>query len=217
MLIYKYHLEVVKQIIDELFISLIKNQENTPYIIRAICTIISKLLEIKFPQITNIQKITFISEFFFSNLITPILNKSYFNGIMMYDFSKEKEISNLRNTKIIAVSKVLKKLLRGEFYNSNNDVELPYILFNPYFIEIMPHVIEFFRDISSTKLPNNIEKLLEQKKILSNKENKGEIKEERNIEFNFLKAHPEERMEHQSICLSLEDYFTIYKISNLIF
>ena len=211
-LIYKYHLEVVKQIIDELFISLIKNQENTPYIIRAICTIISKLLEIKFPQITNIQKITFISEFFFSNLITPILNKSYFNGIMMYDFSKEKEISNLRNTKIIAVSKVLKKLLRGEFYNSNNDVELPYILFNPYFIEIMPHVIEFFRDISSTKLPNNIEKLLEQKKILSNKENKGEIKEERNIEFNFLKAHPEERMEHQSICLSLEDYFTIYNI-----
>ena len=213
-LVYKYHLEVVKQIIDELFISLIKNQENTPYIIRAICTIIYKLLEIKFPSITNIQKISLISEFLFSNLIIPVLNKSYFNGIMMYDFFKEKEISDLRSAKIIAVSEVLKKLLKGEFYDSNKQTELDFILFNPYFIEIMPHVIEFFRDISSTKLPNNIEKLLEYKKNfnINNKNNINNNKEKINIEFNFLEAHPEERMEHQSICLSLEEYFTIYNI-----
>ena len=208
-LLYKYHFEVIKQFIDELFTSLIKNQENTPYIIRAICTIISKLLEIKFPQIINIQKISFISQFLFTSLIMPILNKSNFNGIMMYDFFKEKEISNLRNLKIVILTKVIKKLLRGEFYDSNKEEELPYILFNTYFIEIMPHVIEFFRNISSTKLPLNIEQLLEYKKALTNKE---EIKEKRNIEFNFLKAHPEERMEHQSICFSLEDYFAIYNI-----
>ena len=208
-LIYKYHFEVIKQFIDELFMSLIKNQDNTPYIIRAICTIISKLLEIKFPQITNIQKISFISEFLFTNLIIPILNKTNFNGIMMYNFFKEKEISNLRNSKIIVLTKVIKKLLRGEFYDSNKEIELPYILFNTYFIEIMPHVIDFFRNISSTKLPLNIEQLLEYKKAVTNNE---QIKEKRNIEFNFLKAHPEERMEHQSICFSLEDYFAIYNI-----
>ena len=208
-LVFKYHFEVIKQFIDELFMSLIKNQENTPYIIRAICTIISKLLEIKFPQITNIQKISFISEFLFTNLIIPILNKTNFNGIMMYNFFKEKEISNLRNSKIIVLTKVIKKLLRGEFYDSNKEIELPYILFNTYFIEIMPHVIDFFRNISSTKLPLNIEQLLEYKKAVTNNE---QIKEKRNIEFNFLKAHPEERMEHQSICFSLEDYFAIYNI-----
>ena len=209
LLIYKYHFEVIKNFIDDLFLSLIKNQENTPYIIRAICTIIAKLLEIKFPQINNIQKISFISEFLFTNLIIPILNKTDFNGIMMYNFLKEREISNLRNAKIIAITKVLKKLLRGEFYDSNKEIDIPYCLFNPYFIEIMPHVIEFFRNISSTKLPLNIEKLLEQKKGLTNNE---PIKEKRNIEFDFLENHPEERMEHQSICISLQEYFAIYNI-----
>ena len=208
-LIYKYHFEVIKQFIDELFSSLINNQENTPYIIRAICTIISKLLEIKFPQINNIQKISFISEFLFTNLIIPILNKTNFNGIMMYNFFKEREKSNLRNAKIIAITKVLKKLLRGEFYDSNNEKDIPFSLFNAYFIELMPHVIEFFRNISSTKLPLNIDKLLEYKKALKNNEITNE---KRNIEFDFLLAHPEERMEHQSICLSLQDYFAIYNI-----
>ena len=208
-LVYKYHLEVIKQFIDELFISLIKNQENTPNIIRAICTIISKLLEIKFPKITNIQKISFISEFLFTNLIYPNLNNTYFNGIMMYNFLKEKEISNLRNAKIIVISKVLKKLLRGEFYDSNKENELPYILFNSYFIELMPHVIDFFRNISSTKLPFNIEKLLEFKKAKTINQSSDE---QRNIEFDFLKAHNEERMEHQSICISLKELFAIYNI-----
>ena len=82
----------------------------------------------------------------------------------MYNFFKEKEISNLRNSKIIVLTKVIKKLLRGEFYDSNKEIELPYILFNTYFIEIMPHVIDFFRNISSTKFPLNIEQLLEFKK-----------------------------------------------------
>ena len=95
-LIYKYHFEVIKQYIDELFTSLVKNVENTPYIIRAICTIISKLLEIKFPQITNNQKISFISEFLFTNLIMPILFNPDFNGIMMYNFENEREVFQLR-------------------------------------------------------------------------------------------------------------------------
>ena len=162
--IYKYHFEVIKQFIDELFTSLIKNKEDTPYIIRAICTIISKLLEIKFPKITNNQKISFISEFLFTNLIIPILFNPDFNGIMMYNFEKEKDISNLRCSKIIIITQVIKKLLRGELYNAQNKNEENFTIFNTYFMEIMPHVIEYFRNISSTKLPINIEKLLEYKK-----------------------------------------------------
>ena len=163
-LIYKYHFELIKHFIDEIFMSLINNVENTPYIIRAICTIISKLLEIKFPKVTNIQKISFISEFLFTNLIYPILNNTSFNGIMIYNFLEEKEISNLRNGKIILITKILKKLLRGEFYDANKENEICFLPFNTYFIELMPHVIDFFRNISSTKLPLNIEKLVEYKK-----------------------------------------------------
>ena len=93
--------------VDELFTSLVKNKENTPYIIRAICTIISKLIIIKYPHITNIQIISYINEFLFSNLIIPILFKPTFNGIMMYDFEKRKEATN-RYTKIVAITKILK-------------------------------------------------------------------------------------------------------------
>ena len=243
-LIYKYHFEVIKQFIDELFTSLVKNKENTPYIIRAICTIISKLLEIKFPQITNNQKIIFISQFLFTNLIIPILFNPDFNGIMMYNF--EKENTNLRMSKIIIITKVLKKILRGELYDGNKKNEDFLTIFNPYFIEIMPHVIEFFRNISSTKLPINIEKLLEYRKNntknTNTTSNEGEInknttntpsndntssntpkdeggtnknndiKEEKNIEFDFLKAHPEERLEHQSMCITWKEFEAIYNI-----
>ena len=224
-LIYKYHFEVIKQFIDELFTSLVKNKENTPYIIRAICTIISKLLEIKFPKITNNQKISFISEFLFSNLIIPILINPGFNGIMMYNY--EKKSFQLRGSKIILIAKVIKKLLRGELYDETKKNEENFTIFNSYFIEIMPHVIEFFRNISSTKLPINIEKLLEYRKNNSNNKiitneneankdtntpNNNDKKEERNIEFDFLKAHPEERLEHQSMCITWKEFETIYNI-----
>ena len=208
-LIYKYHFELIKQFIDELLMSLINNLENTPYMIRAICTIISKLLEIKFPKVTNIQKISFISEFLFTNLIYPILNHTSFNGIMIYNFLEKREISNLRNTKIILVTKILKKLLRGEFYNGNKQNEICFIPFNSYFIEIMPHILNFFRNISSTKLPLNIEKLLEYRKSEMTNELKNK---KRNIDFSFLEVHPDERMEYESICISLHDFFTIYDI-----
>ena len=112
-------MEVIKQFMDDLFTSLVKNKENTAYIIRAICTIISKLLEIKFPDISNNQRISFISEFLFTNLIIPILFYPDFNGIMMYNFENEREVSNLRCSKIIIITKVIKKLLTGELYDSN--------------------------------------------------------------------------------------------------
>ena len=201
-LIYKYNFEVIKSFIDELLTALIKNKDNTPYIIRAICTIISKLLQIKFPNITNLQINSFISEFLFSNLIIPILFNPTFNGILMYDFNKKK-INNLRYPKIVAITKIIKKLLRAELYDSSKKNEINYTIFNSYFIEIMPHLIDYYRNISSTKLPINIEKLIDNKKNNIN---------ERDIEYNFLKFHPEERLEHQSMCLSWKEIVTIYEI-----
>ena len=139
----------------------------------------------------------------------------------MYNFEKEKDISNLRCAKIIIITKVIKKLLRGELYDAQKKNEENYTLFNSYFIEIMPHVIEYFRNISSTKLPINIERLLEYKKndnSSSGGSNKGgetdknAPKETKNIEFDFLKAHPEERLEHQSMCITWKDFEAIYNI-----
>ena len=248
-LAYKYHFECVKQFIDEIFTELLKNIDNIPYIIRAICTIISKLIKIKFPNITTIQIIPFVSEFIFTNLINHILVNPKFNGIMMFDFSKDKNLQYERNYKIIYMNKVLKQLLRGQLYDSSNAKgnEFNYTIFNAYFIEIMPYVIDFFKNITSVKLPANIEMLIEQKKLkrldeLNNDPSHGifresliknflpkllkrnstaipinplipsEAKPKASIEFNFLKMHPEERIEHQSLCLTWKDCLIIYNI-----
>ena len=247
-LAYKYNFECVKEFIDEIFTSLLNNIDNIPYIIRAICTIIYKLIKIKFPNMSTIQIIPFISEFLFTNLINHILVNPKFNGIMMFDFSKDKKINNERNNKILSMNKVLKKLLRGQLYDSSKKNEVYFSIFNSYFIEIMPYVIEFFKNITSVKLPVNIEMLLEEKKILKlnelNSMNTSSSVALRNsllknltphsgrritaqtykspissvpqdkvsIEFNFLKMHPEERIEHQSLCFTWKDFLNIYNI-----
>ena len=236
-LAFKYNFECIKDLLDEIFFSLIKNIDNIPYLIRAVCTILAKLIKIKFPKITMIQIIPFLSEFIFTNLIFPILVNPKINGIMMFDFNKDKILNNERNKKIIAMNKILKKLLRGQLYN-NSDNEYSYTLFNYYFIEIMPYIIDFFTKLMSVKLPSNIEQLLEEKKTLSqnilktsnnlqpenlNSELKNNnihtpsdlsTKNENKIskEFNFLKMHPEERIELQSLCINFKDILMIYNI-----
>ena len=214
-LAFKYHFENIKELLDEIFFSLIKNINNIPYVIRAVCTILAKLIKIKFPKITTIQIIPFLSEFIFTNLIIHILVNPKFNGIMLFDFSIDKTLLNERSKKIIVMNKVLKKLLRGQLYDSSGN-EYFFTLFNPYFIEIMPYVIDFFNNLISVKLPSNIEKLLEEKQKLnsninpnslnlkeqqsnndkntientrSNQESQNEIKVSK--EFNFIEMHPE--------------------------
>ena len=163
-LVYKYHFECVKLFIDEFFISLIQNKENVPYMIRAICTIISKLFSIKYPDISNILRFNLISQFLFNNLIIPILENPQFNGTLMFNFNKDKNNNKVRNLKIKTTIKILHKLLNGELYDSTKSDEYLYTIFNPYFIEIMPFIFDFFREVSNSKLPSNIETLLEVKK-----------------------------------------------------
>ena len=198
-LIYKYHFENIKLFIDELFTSLIQNKDNVPYMLRAICTIIVKLISIKFKNSSDIFKIKIINEFFFNNLIIPILENPQFNGTLMFDFTKDKG----RNSKIKTTKKIIQKLINFELYNSTFNDEYLYTIFNPYFIEIMPYIIDFYIDITNSKLPICLEKLLQNKKnnII-----------EKNIKYNFLELHPEERLEHQSMCLTYKDLFTIYEI-----
>ena len=201
-LLYKYHFEITKLFLDELFTSLIINQESVPYMIRAICTIISKLFSLKFKNVSNILKYKLFNEFIFNNLIIPILEKPEFNGILFLNLSKDKN----RNTQIKAAIKIMNKLLSLELYNCTKNEEYYYTIFNPYFIEIVPFLFDFYREISNAKLPINIEKLLIHKnQDIYNKD----------IKYNYLSFHPEERLEHQSICMTYKDILTIYNIIKL--
>ena len=199
-LIYKYHFECIKILLDELFTSLIQNQENVPYMLRTICTIITKLLSIKFKNASSLLRIKILNEFFFNVLIIPILENPQMNGILMFDFNKDKS----RNLKIKTAIKILQKFMSCELFNSTKSEEYFFTIFNPYFIEIMPFVIDFYRELSNSKLPINIEKILMQKK--ENKHDSSIIK------YDYLKMHPEERLEHQSICMTYKDILTLYEV-----
>ena len=72
----------------------------------------------------------------------------------------------------------------------------------------MPFIYDFYREVCNSKLPVNIENLLETKKVYENQKKGGKMPE-RKIQFDYLANHPEERLEHQSICLTFKDIRTI--------
>ena len=187
-----------KKYLDNLLCSIIEHKSSIPYIIKCICLIIDKLINIKFPTISEVDKNAFIGEFFFGNLIFPILNNPSYNGILV----KQSDMNEYKKSKFVTITKIMKKLLRGGFFNSSNESEAGFTMFNTYFIEIMPCVFSLFSNLKNVKLPNFIEKLI-QEKASGNLEN-------RNIEYNYLKENPDEQIEHQSMCFTWTEFLMFY-------
>ena len=198
LLLYKYSFEKTKKYLDNLLCSIIEHKSSIPYIIKCICLIIDKLISIKFPTISEVDKNAFIGEFFFGNLIFPILNNPSYNGILV----KQSDMNEYKKSKFVTITKIMKKLLRGGFFNSSNESEAGFTMFNTYFIEIMPCVFSLFSNLKNVKLPNFIEKLI-QEKASGNLEN-------RNIEYNYLKENPDEQIEHQSMCFTWTEFLMFY-------
>ena len=203
-LVLKYHFLCIKLFIDELLSSMLQNLEKVPYMIKAICTIIVKLFISRMGELSGLFQMKVIKCFLFKNLILPVLENPQYNGVLMFNFKNNKE----RNLKIRTVIRVLQKLLNGDLFKSNVGDEFLYTIFNPYFLEIMPFVLEFMSEIATAKLPPNIQQLLE----IREREIEEETLYEKDIDFSFLKYHPEERLEHESICLPLKDISFIIDI-----
>ena len=60
--------------INSIFDTIIENLDLLPFSIKCISKIICSLLEKKFPNINEIEKLSYISKFFINNLLVPILN-----------------------------------------------------------------------------------------------------------------------------------------------
>ena len=200
LLLYKYSFEKTKKYLDNIFRSIIEHKSSIPYIIKCICLIIDKLITIKFPSISEVEKNAFIGEFFFGNLIFPILNNPSYNGIVV----KQSDMNEYKKSKFVIITKIMKKLLRGSFFNASNESETMYTIFNTYFIEIMPCVFDLFSNLKNVKLPPFIEKLIQDKA-------NGVDPATRNIEYNFLKENPEEQIEHQSMCFTWTEFLIFYE------
>lgn len=195
--LYKISFARVKEIIDDLLYTLIHNASLIPNSIKCICAMIAKLLKLKFPDISDINLNSFIGKFFFDELIFPILFNPLYNGIITTTIISEQTRSN-----VITITKIIKKIIRGNLFNGTFDGEYSMTLFNMYIVEIMPSIIKFFDYLLQVKLPNCIEQ------AIADKEKGNNVVSS----YDYFKDYPNEKMEHQSICFTWSDLVLVYEV-----
>ncbi|MCQ2816023.1 MAG: hypothetical protein MJ252_02045 [archaeon] len=196
-LVYQYSVETMQRYIDKLFYGFMINKDSTPNILKYICLIIDRLLDIKFPKISVLEKNIFLSDFIFGTLIFPLLTNPSSNCLF---YSSKLDKGNLIN-----LTKILKKFLKGYFFNASSSMgnECYFTALNSYFMELMPCLLNLYDSMRNIALPNFIERLLQKKK------SKVPLKEE-DIEFNYLKEYPKEDFEFQCVCINWKDIWSIY-------
>ena len=190
--LYKIYYFKISEYLDIILDNLLKNLDILPYPIKCICKIISILLEKQFPNIQNFQKNAFISKFIFYNLFSSMfLNPG--NIALINDFIDSKTQEN--NLSIIL--DIIKRFVIGKLFKDDN-IEGNYTPFNWLFIEKMPKLIEFIKNLTNIKLPNFIEELITGG---TNKEYK----------YDYFKENKNEIICHSSICFSTDDLYILIK------
>ena len=184
-----YYMSSFIQVIDGinmLFDNLLNNSESLPYLIKCICKIISILIKKKFPKQTKIEQNKFLVIFFFHKLLFPLLIEPNLNL-----FINEYIISDSTKTKLNMILTILDKLIFGKL------IDINYLSpFNWYIIEKMPKLIELLDEISEVKLPNFIEKLI-------NDELPG------NYEYDYFKENPDDILIFRNICYNSEELYSL--------
>ena len=96
---FKSSYQNIIQIISEFLNILKKNINSIPYIIKSILNIIDFLLDYKYKnKLSLFKKYIFKANFFIGNIILPILDNPFYNGIIK---DKIISINNLKNCKMI--------------------------------------------------------------------------------------------------------------------
>jgi hypothetical protein len=196
------------EIIINFISKLLSNLENIiiiPYNIKVICKFIDILIQKKFPNISRIQCNSLICRFLFDKLILPVLENPDVNN------SAKKMVISLKTRKILSnVYEVLKRLIRGEFFNSETSKN--YTIFNKFIMQNYIKINNIIQNIINVKIPD---KLL----LLSNQfyndddfslENLKRNNED--INYNYFDKNPNDFMQHKSICFNINQFLLIYGI-----
>ena len=192
--LYQIDFFKIIKILDELFKNLMNNIYLLPYSVKCICKIISILIKKKFPKINTIEQNYIISKFFFCKLLLPIFIDPKFGALINNFIISGTTLDNLK-----IISNIIEKFISGSLIKcdeKNGD----YSPFNWYFLEKMPELLDFFKNITKVILPPFIEKLINEK--LPN-----------DFEFNYFDENPEEIVFHRSLCFSIDDLYVL--ISNM--
>ena len=179
----------IYEFIDIILDNILNNIYLLPYPIKCICKIISQFIQKKFPNIDIVENNAFIGKFLFYNLFLPMLiNPCY--SFLINDFiisKKEKEI-------LLLISQILKKLVLGQLFKDNK-IEGNFTPFNWMIIEKMPKLLDIYNNITNVKLPDFIEKLIN-----------NELNE---YKYNFLEENKDDVLFYNSICFTIDDLYIL--------
>ena len=181
---YQNDFIVVISFINSIIENILNNFHLLPYSVKCLCKIISLIINKKFPNINEFEKNAFIGKFFFGKLLLPILKNPTIEA-----FINNFIISRNTNHNLNIISKIIEKFVSGHFFNNNNDT-CDYIPFNWYFIKKMGKLFEIFDKIEKIKIPNFLEKLINNELSLD-------------YEYNYFNENPDEVINHNSVCFNL--------------
>ena len=222
--IYRRNFLRIQEYIDLIIQSLIDKISAIPYPLRSICKLIYMLIKKKFPNISIYETNAFVGEFIFGKCILPILINSDRNAIITSTI-----LSQSTRTCLTTIAKVLSKINRGMFFESNLETENT--IFNHYIIEVIPIINQFYERIIDIQLPKTLDKLVEEhmkipnisiikqthmrqsyyEDLLNNKDSSPQISSI-SPSYDYFSQNPDELINIQCMCFSLEDILFILKI-----
>ena len=186
------------ELINNLLNTIKKNIKSIPFLIKSILNIIDILLNYKYQnEISLFNQYMFKANFFLGNIILPILENPYYNGIITENIISE---NTIHNTKLI--SSIFKLILSGKLFNSLNNPHMT--IFNHFIIEILPEIFEIIQNIEiNINLPEII------KDLNNSIEDINDIN--RKINYDYFYENDEEKFQIQSICFSYNNAINIIK------
>ena len=190
--------ENITEIISNLLNIIKKNLKSIPFVVKSILKIIEFLLNYKYNnEISLFQKYMFKANFFLGNIIIPILQNPFYNGIITENIISQ---NTLENCKII--SAIFNLILSGKlFYVGDEPCKT---IFNQFIIEILPEIFEIVQSIElNFNLPEIVNDLINSIKDMNNPKRK--------INYNYFYENDEEKFQIQSICFSFKNAINIIK------
>ena len=185
--------KTITDIINEIF----KNISNFPDSIKCILKMIDVLLDKKHKKdnLSNLKIYLFKASFLIGNIIIPIIKNPNYNGII------SNIISDTTKKNLEIIYNIFDKIVTGQLFNRNNEKKnTSMVLYNKFIIETLPKIFEFIDNLKiDLELPDFINRLvnsIDNKKI-----------HEKNINYNYFKQKPNESIQCQVLCFSLENIY----------
>ena len=227
---YKYNFLYIRDTIEELLQLIIDKIITLPYPLRCICKIIKILITKKFPYLSRYEVNSYIGKFILDKCIFPILrleNKTFLDP-RLYS-KKTKDFLDV-------IISVLSKANNSSLFDTYSDPEKT--IFNPFILEIIPILNQFYEKIIDVKLPKIIDNLLNKtlkslddtpkKKFFNFRNTKPKLTEggdtplcstntgdNNNTQaelYKYFKENPYEILHLQSVCFTVDDLIFILEL-----